>query len=332
MGSKPTTTPVAGDAGSDNYQSHCGKEDCDNKQKDSASAAEAVYNTGIVDERKTPEQLLAELRILQEHIDRLEKSASEHSEAEAELREAVEMKSVFLSTVTHELRTPLTAMQEGIGIVLDGLAGQVNNEQADFLNIVKRNVDRLSRLIDEVLDFQKIDSGKMRFDVQANDINEVAENVYKAMAPAAQTVGVDFQLNLESNLPKVKFDSDRITQVLTNIVCNSMKFTEEGSIEISTSRGENHIRVSVSDTGCGIRKEDLPRVFREFEQIERLKHRKVGGTGLGLTISKKIIEQHRGRICVESEYGKGTIFYFILPIIEQRKKPRRNGANQYSRI
>ena len=214
--------------------------------------------------------------------------------------------------------------------VLDGLAGRVNNEQADFLNIVKRNVERLSRLIDEVLDFQKIDSGKMRFDVQANDINDVAENVYKAMAPAAQTVGVDFQLNLESNLPKVKFDSDRITQVLTNIVCNAMKFTEEGSIEISTSRGENYIRVSVSDTGCGIRKEDLPRVFREFEQIERLKHRKVGGTGLGLTISKKIIEQHRGRICVESEYEKGTTFYFILPIMERRKKPRRDGANQYS--
>ena len=142
------------------------------------------------------------------------------------------------------------------------------------------------------------------------------------MAPAAKSGRVDFLLKLESYLPKVKCDSDKIAQVITNMVSNAMKFTEKGGITIATSKRENVIQVSVSDTGCGIRKEDLPRVFYEFEQLGQSGDRKTGGAGLGLAISKAIIEQHRGKICVESEYAKGTTLHFVLPIKERRVKQR----------
>jgi signal transduction histidine kinase len=112
----------------------------------------------------------------------------------------------------------------------------------------------------------------------------------------------------------VVFDNDKIIQVLTNLVSNAMKFTEKGSITIATRRIENAIRVSISDTGCGIKQEDLPKLFRQFQQLGSGGARKTGGTGLGLAISKDIVEKHGGRMWVESEFGKGTTFHFLLPI------------------
>ncbi len=248
---------------------------------------------------------------------------TERKLAEEKLKEAIEMKSEFMSVASHELRTPLTAMKEAIRLVITEQTGKLNDEQKEFLDIAKRNVDRLARLVNDVLDFQKLGAGKMEFEIRENDINEVTTEVYAAMAPTAKSLGIDFFLDLEKDMPKVKFDRDKITQVLTNLVANAQKFTERGNITVSTSKGENVIQVSVSDTGPGIRAEDLPKVFREFEQLQKGGDRKVGGTGLGLAISKEIIEQHRGKICVESEYGKGTTFHFILPIWERRKTWRR---------
>ncbi len=248
---------------------------------------------------------------------------TERKRAEEKVREAMEMKSEFISTVSHELRTPLTSMREGIAIVLDGAAGPINSDQRNFLDIAKRNVDRLARLINDVLDFQKLDSGKMKFNMQDNDINEVVREVHKTMASFVKSRGIDFSINLEENLPKVKFDSDKIIQVLTNLVNNAVKFTEKGSIKVDTRKQENVIIVSVSDTGRGIKKEDLPRLFRKFEQLEKGGERKTGGTGLGLAISKEIMQQHSAKIWAESEPGRGTTFYFVLPIRERRAAHRK---------
>jgi len=253
----------------------------------------------------------------------LKKEIVERKKTEEKIKEAMEIKSQFVSMVSHELRTPLTALKEGIRLVAQEKTGKLNDEQKEFLDIARRNVDRLARLVNDILDFQKLGAGKVEFDIRENDVNEVAKEVYAAMTPAAQNVGVDFFLDLEEDMPGVKFDRDKITQVLINLVGNALKFTERGNITISTSKGENIIQVSVSDTGPGIKAEDLPKVFREFEQLQKGGDRKVGGTGLGLAISKEIIEQHRGKICVESEYGKGTTFHFILPIWERRKTWRR---------
>ncbi len=249
--------------------------------------------------------------------------ALERKKAEMKIKETVEIKSEFISMVSHELRTPLTAIKEGIAIVLDEAAGEINDDQKELLDIAKRNVDRLARLINDVLDFQKLSAGKMRFDMQEKDINEIVKEVHKTMVCLAKEKGLDFSFKAEESLPKVSFDSDKITQVLTNLVNNAIKFTEKGSINISTNDGENKILVSVSDTGCGIEQEDLPKVFRQFEQLAKGGARKTGGTGLGLAISKEIIEQHRGKIWTESEIDKGTTFHFVLPVKERRKAWRR---------
>jgi len=249
--------------------------------------------------------------------------ALERKKAERKIKEAVEAKSEFLSIVSHELRTPLTAMKESVAIVLDGMAGEINDEQKSCLDIAKRNIDRLSRLINNVLDVQRLEAGKMKFDMKISDINEVAEQVYKTMSSPAKEKGIDLILELDGKLPKVKFDVDRITQVLTNLVNNAFKFTEKGSVIIKTGREENAVQVSVSDSGCGIKQQDMPKLFKKFEQLADSGERKTGGTGLGLAICKEIIEEHKGDIWAKSEMDKGSTFRFVLPIKEKEKVCRK---------
>ena len=241
------------------------------------------------------------------------RNITERKKAEEKLKETMKMKSEFTSMVSHELRTPLTAIKAGINLVVNGLAGEINEEQKEVLDISKKNVDRLARLINDVLDFQKLESGKVNFDVQLNSINEIIRDVYEMMDPTAEDTEIDLLLELDECLPQVGFDSDKIIQVLTNLVTNAMKFTEKGHIMIKTSQDDDSLQVSVSDTGCGIRKKDLPRVFDKFEQLRQGGERKTGGTGLGLAISKEIIELHGGKIWVESAFGKSSKFTFTLP-------------------
>ena len=249
--------------------------------------------------------------------------ALERNKAEKKVKEAVETKSEFLSTVSHELRTPLTAMKESVSIVLDGMAGEISQEQKDCLDIAKRNIDRLARLINDVLDFQKLEYGKMKFNMESNNINEVAQQVYETMATSAKEKEIDFMLELDDNLPKVNLDVDRITQVLTNLVSNAFKFTDKGNVTIKTSSVDNTIRVQVCDTGSGIKEEDMSKLFRKFEQLALGGERKTGGTGLGLAICKEIIEHHGGKIWAESTPEKGSIFQFVLPIMERRRVCRK---------
>lgn len=240
---------------------------------------------------------------------------TERKLAEEKLREVIEIKTRLTTMVSHELRTPLAAIKTGIGLILDGLAGEINLEQKDFLNIVKRNVDRLTRLINDVLDFHKLDSKKMLFKMQEHDINETIREIHKIMDSLAREKGLNFVLNLADNLPKVKFDKDRIIQVMENLVNNAIKFTKEGKIEISTAQKGKNIQVKVSDTGIGLRTEDLTKIFYSFEQLQQGRSGKIEGTGLGLAICKEIIEQHKGKIWAESEgENKGSAFILILPL------------------
>jgi PAS domain S-box-containing protein len=251
---------------------------------------------------------------------------TERKEAERKMKEAMELKSQFISTVSHELRTPLTIIKEDIAIIMDGAAGRVKPKQREMLEMAQRNIDRLARLINDVLDFQKLQSGKAKFNMQENNINGVIEQVYNTMAGVTKKKGVELCLALDTTLPKTLFDSDKMVQVLTNLVSNSMKFTEKGSITIASKKIENAIRVSISDTGCGIKQEDMSKLFRQFQQLSTGNNRKTGGTGLGLAISKDIVEKHGGRTWVESEFGKGTTFHFLLPI----KSAARSEASERS--
>jgi len=229
------------------------------------------------------------------------------------LKEALEAKADLVNMVSHDLRIPLTAIKEGIDIVLVGEAGAVNDEQKEFLALAKRNVERLTRLITDFLDYQKIEGDRQQFNFQENDINELARDVHKTMEPVAKQKGLDFRVELEEGLPKTEFDYDGITRVVTNLVSNALKFTAAGGICLHTRKDGNTIVVAVSDTGCGISKDDLGNLFKKYGQIKSAKVKDIEGTGLGLAISKLIVEHHRGKIWAESQVGKGSTFYFHLP-------------------
>jgi signal transduction histidine kinase len=155
----------------------------------------------------------------------------------------------------------------------------------------------------------------MDFNLKPASINEAVKAVEETMRPLTKEKGLEFIIELDDAVPLVNFDKDKIIQVLTNLVSNAVKFTETGSIKITTSRTDDKVITAVKDTGGGIRQEDMPKLFQEFQQLAtKDAERKVGGTGLGLVISKKIIENHGGKIWAESEYGKGTTFYFELPM------------------
>ena len=237
-----------------------------------------------------------------------------------QLKEAMEAKSQFVSMASHELRTPLTIIKEGIRLVLQGKSSQLDDKQKMLLGLAQRNVDRLARLINNILDFQKLDSGKIDFNMQDNDANEVVREIKETMATSANDEKLSLITELDESLPIVKFDRDEIMQVLINLVSNAIKFTDQGGVTITSAREGNTIRISVQDTGPGIKKKDLPRLFHEFGQLMDVGNRKPAGSGLGLVISKKIIERHSGNIWAESEYGKGTTFHFVLPVEERKEK------------
>ena len=240
---------------------------------------------------------------------------TDRKRAEDELKQTMEMKSQFVSTVSHELRTPLSSMRESVIIVLDGVAGKINKDQRHFLDIAKRNIDRLSRLIDDVLDFQKLVAGKMKLNMQENVIGTAVNEVYNTMLPYAGKSGVHLAVDLQPDLPPAIYDNDRILQVLINLVNNSIKFTPAGGrVQVSAYGQSEHLILKVGDTGYGIPKEDLAKVFDRFYRVHR-PGKEIKGTGLGLAIVSRIVDAHGGRIEVESEVNKGTIFTVLLPLV-----------------
>jgi signal transduction histidine kinase len=234
--------------------------------------------------------------------------------ANEELKRLSRAKSDFTSMVSHELRTPLTVIKESIRIVHGGMAGAINSEQEDFLATAKRNIDRLARLINDVLDFQKLESKKAEIHMMENDINELVNEIKESFVPMAKNNGLELATELEKALPPILLDRDKIMQVMTNLVSNALKVMEKGKITLKTKLLENAVCVSVEDQGPGIKEEDLPKLFQPFSQLAAGSKRKLGSTGLGLAISKEIVEEHKGKIGVESAYGKGSTFYFLLPI------------------
>lgn len=233
--------------------------------------------------------------------------------AEQRMTEAADMKSEFTSIVSHELRTPLSVIKEAVAIVAEGMAGPLNKQQSDFLATAKRNIDRLGRLINDVLDFQKLEAMKVKFRFEKNDLNELVQEVVSGYGLTARSKGLAIETRLQVGLEPIVFDRDRITQVLSNLINNAVKFTDQGHIWLETRLEGGSVRVSVQDEGGGVKPEDLNKLFKSFSQLSNGKGA-TGGTGLGLAISKKIIDAHRGQIGVISDYGRGSTFFFTLPL------------------
>jgi hypothetical protein len=249
-----------------------------------------------------------------------EKMTGELLSQNQEMAELLHIKSRFISTVSHELRTPLTSIKEGINIVLDGSAGEINEEQKKFLELAGRNLDRLHRLINDVLDFSKLEAKKMQFNKQPNDLNKLIAETVKTHESVAKKKGLYIKTELDTNLPNIPFDADKIIQVISNLLNNSIKFTNDGGITITTKL-DAYKKLAVfhiADTGRGIKKSEIKKLFREFQQLENDSYHKPGGSGLGLAISKQIIEGHNGQLGVESEYGTGSDFMFTLPMEDNK--------------
>ena len=246
-------------------------------------------------------------------MDDLTIAKKEMEKVNKELQKLDQLKSDFVSTVSHELRTPLTVTREAISQILDGVCGEINKAQKQFLFMSIEGIDRLSRLIENLLDIPKIEAHKIMLKRQLIDIVSLAKEVSSSFASAFQSKGLETKYNFPKDKIELYVDKDRIIQIFVNLMSNARKFTPAGYVEISIVDKENEVECAVSDTGIGISDEDLPRVFSKFEQFGRESESVEKGTGLGLAISKGIVELHRGKIWVESKLGQGTKISFTLP-------------------
>jgi len=232
-------------------------------------------------------------------------------------KELDRMKSNFVASVSHELRTPLVAIEKSIALILGKTVGDVPPAQEQFLAIADRNLKRLSRLINDLLDLSKLEAGRMELKKENVIIERIFTEVMETLDTWAKAKSVELKKAAEEGLPEVPADPDRLTQVLTNLVGNAIKFTpQQGSITLKArlNKEAGCIEVRVSDTGIGISPENIPKVFDKFYQIGERVSTDISGTGIGLSIAKEIVELHGGKIWVESKKGEGTTFAFTLPL------------------
>lgn len=224
------------------------------------------------------------------------------------------LKSEFVSVVSHELRTPLTSIRGSLGLIAGGVAGEIAPKAKSLVDIAYKNSERLILLINDILDIEKIESGKMVFDNRPMELLPLLEQAVEANTGYAEQYGVKLLLN--SQLPSVMVNADygRLTQVVTNLISNAVKFSPRGGVvEIALAQRKANVRVSIQDHGSGIPEEFQSRIFQKFAQADSSTTRQRGGTGLGLNICKAIIEKLSGRIGFESQPNVGTTFFFDLP-------------------
>lgn len=235
------------------------------------------------------------------------------------LNELDKMKSEFLSMVSHELRTPLAVMKGGVSLCLDGVAGELNELQAELLGDTLQNIDQLTRLIGDLLDMSKIEAGKIVLRRETIDLAALAQKAQQAFVPSAQEKGVELALALSAqNLP-VYADRDKVTQIFNNLISNAIRYTPQGGrVTVGVDIQEDNYLAFVSDTGAGISEKNMKKLFSKFVQFGRVEGPGYKGTGLGLTIAKGLVEKHGGRIWAHSKEGEGSTFYFTL---RRRAKP-----------
>lgn len=257
-----------------------------------------------------------------------------------ELEEANKIKSDFLAIMSHELRTPLTAIIGFTEILLDQVLGQLNQEQEDSLSEVLKNAENLLQLINSILELAKVEAGKLEITKESFSFEELVKEVKQTVSPLLSQKDHHLLIKVSPNLPKAYADPRKLRQVLLNLVGNAIKFTpNDGKIQISVDyfrkadvlkkefqldskdfAKSGVFRVSVKDSGIGIKKEHIENIFDIFQQVDSTFTRKYQGTGLGLALSKQLVELHEGKIVVESEFGKGADFKFLIPDLSNDKK------------
>jgi signal transduction histidine kinase len=231
-----------------------------------------------------------------------------------QLQQASKAKSNFLANMSHELRTPMNAILGFVEMVLDEIYGEVPPHLREPLTDVQTNGKHLLRLINDVLDLSKIEAGRMELVLTEYSVQDVVETVRTSLQSLALEKGLEFVAAAEGDIPLAVGDGKRITQCLLNLVGNALKFTKHGRVAVWVEQQGETLLYRVSDTGIGVPEEELDNIFGEFQQVDTAITREFSGTGLGLNIAKKFVEMHGGRIWVESELGKGSTFFFTVPL------------------
>jgi len=261
----------------------------------------------IVWEGKTA--FLVSIRDITKHK-QIEKAMKEANE---KLRKLDQLKRNFLSTVSHELRTPIAIMREGISLCLDGVVGEITEPQSELLTHTLENTDRLTVLVNDILDISKLEAGKDNLKRSSVDLCTLVVEIKSDFEERAIEKGIRLMTDLPDGMVNLYADREKVIQIFNNLIINALNFTEEGGqVTIKLEEKKDVIECSISDTGIGIAEEDISRLFSKFEQFGRVDGPGYKGTGLGLSIVKGLVGMHGGKVWVESELGKGSTFRFTL--------------------
>jgi len=229
------------------------------------------------------------------------------------LAQANKMKTEFVSIASHQLRTPLSSMRWSLNLIKDGKCSQADN--AAFIGLIQEETDRMIRLVNDLLDVSRIEMGKNTFIPRQTNIYVLVQKIVNNSSLYAQANNITLQLEAPATLPNVYTDPDKISLVIQNLMDNAIKYTKgKGEVKISLAEEKKFIKATIRDTGVGIPKNQQKHIFQKFFRSDNIMKHQTIGTGLGLFIAKAVIEQSKGRVWFESEEGKGTTFYFTLPI------------------
>jgi PAS domain S-box-containing protein len=238
---------------------------------------------------------------------------TQRREIEDELKKNERLKTEFMNIAAHELRSPVTPIKGYLDLIIHD--NESNEKIKNWAKISLRNAERLLKLVNDILDVSRLDSDTMRFDMEKIDPIELLNEIVEDMRPAITNKKLEFRVNIPTPLPHIIGDKNRLSQVLKNLIGNSLKFTDCGFIALEVEKKENHLLIAVVDTGIGISNDELKKIFTKFYQAYTGEDRNNEGTGLGLFISKEIVKKHNGIIWAESEVGKGSRFVIQLPYI-----------------
>jgi signal transduction histidine kinase len=250
---------------------------------------------------------------LKEEID---KATSQLKLTNEKLEYVDKLKDEFVSLASHELRTPMTAIKSYTWLIINNKAGPLEEKAKEYLNRIYASTERLLRLVNEMLNISRIESGRVRLQKERIDVKQFIEDIEKEFKPKAEELGLTWSVEMSPSLPHITVDQEKIRQVFENLIDNAFKYTpRDGAVRIRALASDEHVEFSVTDTGKGIHPEDIPKLFSKFGRLEGSYITITGsGSGLGLYISKQYVQLHKGKIWAYSEVGKGATFVFSIPI------------------